>query len=237
MKIFMDGASLEDILHYHNHSLAHGFTTNPTLMRKAGVEDYESFARHILAQVKDVSVSFEVFSDDFQAMEAEARAIASWGNNVYVKIPITNTKNESALPLIRRLLADEIPVNITALLDQADIDATIDSAIATKTPSIVSIFAGRIADAGEDPLPIMQQSVERTKNHAQVEILWASPREVFNIVQAEKIGCDIITCTPELLKKRALIGKDLKQFSLETVQMFYNDALAAGYSIETKSLA
>ncbi|PHQ79078.1 MAG: transaldolase [Coxiella sp. (in: Bacteria)] len=232
MKIFMDGASIDDMLHYHNNALAQGFTTNPTLMRKAGIADYETFAHKVLSVIKDVSVSFEVFSDDFKSMEAEARTIASWGNNVYVKIPVSNTKGESSLPLIRTLLNDGIPVNITALLDPTDISAVIDATTNFKTPSIVSIFAGRIADTGQDPLPLMKQSVERTKEFPHVEILWASPREVFNIVQAEKIGCDIITCTPALLKKRPLIGKNLKQFSLETVQMFYDDACAAGYAIK-----
>ncbi len=232
MKVFMDGARVEDMLHCYNTGIAQGFTTNPTLMRKDGVTDYVDFAHNVLEKIKDVCVSFEVFSDQVQAMEREARLIASWGSNVYVKIPISTTQGESTLPLVGRLLDENIAINITAILAQSDIDATIDLCKQSKTPSIVSIFAGRIADAGVDPVPVMRRAVERASSAPQVEILWASPREVFNLVQAEQVGCDIITCTPALIEKSQTIGKDLKQFSLETVKMFYDDALAAGYSIE-----
>lgn len=232
MKVFMDGARVEDMLHCYHTGIAQGFTTNPTLMRKEGVADYVEFAHKVLAAIKDVSVSFEVFADDLEQMEVEARSIASWGRNVYVKIPVSNTQGVSTLPLISRLLAEGISINITAILAQTDIDATIDLCQKFKTPSIVSIFAGRIADAGVDPVPVMREAVQRARSAPQVEILWASPREVFNLVQAKEVGCDIITCTPALIHKSKAIGKDLKQFSLETVQMFYDDALAAGYSIE-----
>jgi transaldolase len=231
MKVFMDGASVEDMLHCYSSGVAQGFTTNPTLMRKDGVTDYVSFALNVLAVIKDVSVSFEVFADDIDDMEAEAREIASWGKNVYVKIPVSNTQGVSTLPLVKKLLAHGISINITAILAQADIEATIDLCKKSATPSIVSIFAGRIADAGIDPVPVMKAAVERANDAEHVEILWASPREVFNLVQAEQVGCDIITCTPALINKRKVIGKDLKQFSLETVKMFYDDALAAGYDI------
>lgn len=233
MKVFMDGASVEDMVHCYQQKIAQGFTTNPTLMRKDGVTDYADFAQRVLAVIRDVSVSFEVFADDLESMEAEARTIASWGSNVYVKIPISTTTGVSTLPLVKRLLDAKIAVNITAILAQADIDATIDCVKQSTTPSIVSIFAGRIADAGVDPVPVMKAAVERAADAPQVEILWASPREVFNLKQAEAVGCDIITCTPGLLAKQKLFGKDLKQFSLETVQMFYDDAVAAGYCIET----
>ena len=233
MKVFMDGASVEDMLHCYKQRIAQGFTTNPTLMRKDGVTDYAEFAQNVLAVIKDVSVSFEVFADDIASMEIEARTIAAWGANVYVKIPISTTQGESTLPLVKRLLDAGIAINITAILAQTDIDATIDLVKASKTPSIVSIFAGRIADAGVDPVPVMREAVERAADASQVEILWASPREVYNLLQAEQVGCDIITCTPALLNKRKLFGKDLKQFSLETVKMFYDDAVAAGYCIDT----
>lgn len=232
MKVFMDGASVEEMLTCYNGNLAQGFTTNPTLMRKDGVVDYAEFAHKVLAVIQDVSVSFEVFADELAAMEAEARTIASWGANVYVKIPISTTQGVSTLPLIKRLLDAGIAINVTAILAQEDIDATIDLVKTSKTPSIVSIFAGRIADAGVDPVPVMRAAVERAVDADHVEILWASPREAFNLIQAEQVGCDIITCTPALLAKRNLFGKDLKQFSLETVKMFYDDAVAAGYCID-----
>lgn len=231
MKVFMDGASVEDMLSCYQSGMAQGFTTNPTLMRKDGVQDYVQFAQRVLRVIKTVPVSFEVFADTLEAMEAEARTIASWGDNVYVKIPISNTRGVSTLPLVERLLADSISVNITAILALNDIANAIDICKQSQTPSIVSIFAGRIADAGIDPVPVMRAAVARAESARQVEILWASPREAFNLVQAEEVGCDIITCTPGLLAKRQLRGKDLKQFSLETVKMFYDDAVAAGYDI------
>jgi transaldolase len=234
VKIFGDGADKQTILNLNADPMIAGFTTNPTLMRKAGVADYEAFARDVLSVVKDKPISFEVFSDDFEEMEQQALQIASWGPNVNVKIPITNTKGQLSLPLIEKLSKAGVKLNVTAmtLYEQA---ASVAPLLSTGAGGMVSVFAGRIADSGRDPMPIMTRCVEMLKSHANVELIWASPRELYNIVQADQIGCHIITVTADILKKLPLLGGDLGQVSLDTVKMFYNDATAAGYTIRTKA--
>jgi transaldolase len=229
IKVFADGADLKNIRELAANPQIKGFTTNPTLMRAADVEDYKSFALEVLSVIGDRPVSFEVFADDFATMEAQAREIASWGENVYVKIPITNTRRESAIPLVHELAASGVKLNVTAICTLAQVG---DTAAALKggAPSVVSVFAGRIADTGRDPVPLMREALALCRAaDARIELLWASPRELLNIVQAAEVGCDIITVTPDLLKKLELVGKDLGQYSLETVQMFHRDAQAAGY--------
>ena len=230
IKIFADGADLDGIREMAGNPLIKGFTTNPTLMRKAGVADYKAFALEALKIVPDRPISFEVFADEFDEMEAQALEMASWGDNVNVKIPITNTRGESAAPLVGRLSEKKIKVNVTAVftLDQVEeIIAVLDPA----TPAILSVFAGRVADSGRDPIPHMEKAVAIAKAKPEAEILWASPRELLNILQADAAGCHIITVTNDVLKKLGNIGKDLGKFSRETVQMFYDDACAAGYTI------
>ena len=230
VKIFADGADRESMLESYANPLVSGFTTNPTLMRKAGVSDYVGFAKEILKEIPDRDISFEVFSDDFEDMERQAREIATWGENVYVKIPVTNTKGETSYDLVNRLSHEGVKVNITAIfvLDQVrNVAAAVDGG----APCCVSVFAGRIADAGIDYMPTMIESVNLLKSNPKAELIWASPREVFNVVQADEIGCHIITCTSDIIKKLPTIGKDLAQFSLDTVKLFYDDATAAGYSI------
>ena len=236
IKIFADGADLDGILEMYANPLIQGFTTNPTLMRKAGITDYETFARQVLAEVKDRPVSFEVFADDFDGMERQALQIASWGPNVNIKIPVTNTKGESACPLIARLSGQGIVVNVTAImtLDQV---REVAAALAPETGAIVSVFAGRVADTGVDPVPHMTQALEILSEKPKAELLWASPRELLNIFQANAIGCHIITVTNDVLGKLKLVGKDLDAYSRETVEMFYRDATAAGYGIETPAAA
>lgn len=233
IKIFGDGADKDTILKLNQDPLIAGFTTNPTLMRKAGVTDYETFAHEVLALVKEKPISFEVFSDQFDEMEKQATVIASWGSNVNVKVTITNTKGESSLPLIKRLSSRGIKLNITAMTTFEQVESVAE-ALTSGAGGIVSIFAGRIADSGVDPMPIMSKCVELLKGHANVEVLWASPRELYNIVQADQIGCDIVTVTNDILKKLPLLGGDLNRVSLDTVKMFFDDAQAAQYSIETK---
>ena len=230
IKIYADGAVLEDMLDAYNNGYAEGFTTNPTLMKKAGVTSYKAFAKKVLETITDLSISFEVFADDFDKMEAEAREIASWGKNVYVKIPIMNTKKESTIPLIKKLSESNIQLNITAIMTIGQVEETVNS-FTKGTKNIVSVFAGRIADSGRDPIPCMKEAAKLCHAKEGVELLWASPREVLNIIQAEECGTDIITCTNDIIKKYKVIGKDLEQISLETVQMFYNDSQALGYSI------
>jgi transaldolase len=230
VKIFADGADREAILDLHRNPAIQGFTTNPTLMRKAGVSHYESFAKDILREVKDRPISFEVFSDEFPEMEAQAMKLTSWGDNVYVKIPVTNTRGESAAPLMARLAARGVKVNATALLTLGQVQAVARS-LADGPPSVVSVFAGRIADTGVDPLPIMKNALEVLAPHRNIELIWASPREVFNIVQANAIRCHIITVTPDLLKKLPMLDRDLTDLSLDTVRMFHRDAAAAGYTL------
>jgi transaldolase len=199
-------------------------------MKKAGVKSYEEFAKAALKAFPDLPISFEVFSDDFAGMEREARKIAGWGENVYTKIPVTNTKGESTAPLVKKLSHDGLRLNVTAILT-VDQVKTVAKALSPTTPSIVSVFAGRIADTGVDPMPIMKESVKILKSNPKAELLWASTRELLNLVQAESCGCHIITITNDVLKKVPLVGKDLRELSLETVQMFYNDAKGAGYKI------
>jgi transaldolase len=234
--IYADGADVGEMLDALKQPYIKGFTTNPTLMRKAGVTDYKAFASKVLSHIKDLPISFEVFSDDFDEMDRQARLIDSWGPNVYVKIPVTNTEGVFAGEVIRSLAKDGIKLNVTALLtvDQVwDVAKELD----TDVPAIVSVFAGRIADTGVNPLPIMRESLQILKLRPQAKLLWASPRELLNLVQADQMGCHIITVTPDILKKLPMLGKDLTQLSLETVQMFYNDAQKAGFSLPTDSEA
>jgi transaldolase len=236
VKIFADGADLGVIADLARRPYIAGFTTNPTLMRKAGVTEYRTFAQEALRIVPTLPISFEVFADEFDAMERQALAIASWGKNVYVKIPVSNTRAESSAPLIQRLSAAGIPVNVTALLTLEQV-REVAAALCPATPSYVSVFAGRIADTGRDPIPMMKRSLEILSGLPKAELIWASPRELLNVVQANEIGCHIITATPDILAKLALIGNDLKNYSLDTVRMFYRDACAAGYSIPTQAPA
>lgn len=229
IKIFGDGANLEDMKKAHEEGVVRGFTTNPTLMKKAGIVDYEGFAKEVLKEITDVPISFEVFSDDFESMEKEALLIHSWGGNTNVKIPITNTKGESSIPLIKKLSEQGIPLNITAIFTWEQIKE-ISKVLNPNINTIISIFAGRIADAGVDPIPLVKKAVKYFEGK-NVQILWASTREVLNIVQADKCGCHIITVTYDLIKKMGSIGKDLTEFSLDTVKMFYNDALSSGFKI------
>jgi len=230
VKLFADGADLKHIKDLYANPLIKGFTTNPTLMRSAGVEDYETFAKQVLEVVPDRPVSFEVLADDLDTMEVQARHIRSWGPNVFVKIPVTTTGGQSTVSLVRTLSNDGVQVNVTAVftLDQVrEVVAHLNPDIAAN----VSVFAGRIADSGRDPMPIMQESVELLKACPKAELIWASPREFLNVVQAHDVGCHIITATPDILKKLSLLGKDLNEFSLDTVKMFYNDAQSAGFSL------
>ena len=230
IKLFADGADLDGMIEEYRKGIASGFTTNPTLMKKAGVRSYEEFAEAALKAIPDLPISFEVFSDDFPGMEREARKIAGWGENVYIKIPVTNTKGESTASVVKKLSHDGLKLNVTAILT-ADQVRTVAQALSHDTPSIVSVFAGRIADTGVDPMPIMRESVEILRPNPKAELLWASTRELLNLIQAESCGVHIITITNDILKKVPLVGKDLKELSLETVQMFYSDAQSAGYRI------
>lgn len=231
IKLFMDGADVEG-MRSAVARMPHikGFTTNPTLMRKAGVTDYAGFAREVLAAVDGRPVSFEVFSDDFCEMEREARIIHGWGPNASVKIPVTNTRGESAAPLIRKLAAEGVPLNVTAILTLDQV-RDVAEALHEDTPAIVSVFAGRIADAGVDPVPLMTQARRLLDRLPRAELLWASPREVLNVVQAEAVGCHIITATKDVLAKLPILGRDLADYSLETVRMFWSDAREAGFRI------
>ena len=230
VKLFQDGADLGSMIAARGRGLVSGYTTNPTLMRKAGITDYKQFALQVIAAIPDMPISFEVFSDDFETMEREAREIASWGGDTYVKIPITNTKGESAGPLISKLSKEGFSLNVTAMLTLDQVD-TVAAAVSPSSRTIVSVFAGRVADTGVDPVPVMTEAVRRLRSLPKAELLWASPREVLNIAQAEACGCHIITATPDIIAKLPLTGKDLSQYSLETVKMFYDDARAAGYKL------
>jgi len=236
IKLFADGADLAGIREMAADPLIKGFTTNPTLMRKAGVSDYKAFALQVLKIVTDRPVSFEVFADDFVQMERQALEIASWGRNVNVKIPVTNTKGEFSGPLIERLSTKGVQLNVTAILTLDQVQRVTER-LAPGTPAIVSVFAGRIADTGRDPVPLMAEAVDILKARPRAELIWASPRELLNIFHAESIGCHIITATNDILKKLSLVAKDLDAYSLETVDMFYKDAKAAGFTIETKEPA
>lgn len=231
IKIFADGADLKSIKELIANPFIKGFTTNPTLMRKSNVSDYRAFAMEVLGIVKGRPVSFEVFSDDFEIMEKQAMQIASWGENVYVKIPITNTRGDDAGPLVRRLSKVGVKVNVTALTTSNQVEHIVDY-LSEDTPSCVSIFAGRIADTGRDPVPIMAESIKLLHKNPLSELIWASPRELLNIFQAKLVGCHIITVTNTLLAKIPIIGRDLREYSIETVQMFYRDAVQAGFNIE-----
>lgn len=230
VKLFADGADKAAMLELYAKPYIQGFTTNPTLMRKAGITDYEAFAKDIIKSIPDRSLSLEVFADDFAEMERQGRKIMTWGSNVYVKIPVTNTKREPAYDLIRRLSHEGVKLNVTAILTMDQVRHVVD-ALAGGAPSYVSVFAGRIADTGVDPVPMMAESVAVLKPHPQMELIWASPRELLNVFQANQIGCQIITATSDILKKLSLVGKDLADYSLETVKMFYDDASASGFKL------
>jgi transaldolase len=230
VKIFADGADKAAMLEMYAKPWVSGFTTNPTLMRKAGIKDYEAFGRDILAAIPDRSISLEVFADEFDEMERQARNIAAWGENVYVKIPVTNTRREPALDLICRLSHAGVKLNITAIMTLSQVRDVV-AALGGGAPSYVSVFAGRIADTGRDPLPIMTAAVEMTRMYPGMELIWASPRELLNVFQADQIGCHIITVTNDILKKLDTVGRDLSEYSLDTVKMFYNDARQSGFTL------
>jgi len=231
VKIFGDGADVDGILDLYRQPYIKGFTTNPTLMRKAGITDYRAFASDILERIADRPISFEVLADDEATMESQAREIASWGENVYVKIPVTNTKREPMYALIKRLSADGIQINVTAVLALEQV-REVAGALEGGAASCISVFAGRVADTGRDPVPVMTAALEIMRSNPKAELIWASPRELLNIYQADEIGCHIITVTNDILKKLSLIGKDLRDYSLETVKMFYDDAVKSGYTLE-----
>ncbi|QWD78313.1 transaldolase [Polynucleobacter sp. MWH-Svant-W18] len=230
VKIFADGADKAGMLEMYKKPFVKGLTTNPTLMKKAGVIDYRAFCKDILTSINDKPLSFEVFSDDFAEMERQALEIASWGDNVYVKIPITNTKQEYCYALVEKLAKQKVKLNVTALmtLDQV---RNVVAALDPNIPSYVSVFAGRVADTGYDPVPLMTSAVEILKAAPAAELIWASPRELLNIFQADEIGCHVITVTNDILKKLSLVGYDLNEYSLDTVKMFYADAVAAGFKL------
>jgi transaldolase len=230
IKIFADGADLEHMVAAYKEGVVKGFTTNPTLMKKAGVADYDKFAKEVLKAIPDLPISFEVFSDDFEHMEREAGIISKWGPNVNIKIPITNTKGESSIPLIKKLSAEGMKLNVTAVFTIEQVKE-VAKAISPKVSTIVSIFAGRIADTGRDPAPYMKEAANILRSNPKAELLWASSRELLNIFEAQTCGCHIITVTNDILKKLPLIDKPLDEMSLDTVKMFHKDAQAAGYSI------
>jgi transaldolase len=236
VKVFADGADLKGIIEMVKNPVIKGFTTNPTLMRKAGVNDYEAFARQLLEVVTDWPVSFEVFADDFSGMISQGRAIASWGKNVNVKVPVMNTKGEFTGPVLRTLASEGVILNVTAIMTIDQVKAVAE-VLDPKTPAIVSVFAGRIADTGIDPVPHMIACRDVLVSRPKAELLWASPREVLNIFQANDIGCHIITCTNDMIGKLKLTGKDLIEYSRETVQMFYKDAIASAFSINSAKSA
>ena len=230
VRIFADGADLAGMLEMYTQPFVQGFTTNPTLMNKAGVRDYRSFATQVLDAIPDRPISFEVFSDEFAEMERQALEIASWGDHVYVKIPVSNTHREPAYDLIHRLSHAGVKVNVTALMTLTQVGHVVQ-AVTGGAPSCISVFAGRIADTGRDPVPLMAAAVELTRLAPGSELVWASPRELLNIFQADAIGCHIITVTNNVLKKLSTVGKALDDYSLETVQMFRHDAIQAGFSL------
>jgi len=230
VKLFADGADKTSMMKLYQDPLIQGFTTNPTLMRKAGITDYEAFSRDILKSIPDRPISFEVFADEFDEMRHQAQRIASWGSNVYVKIPITNTRGASSLDLVRRLAHEGVQLNVTALMTQEQVRGAAD-ALRSGPSSYISVFAGRIADTGRDPVPVMAEAVAIVHEFSNIELIWASPREVLNVFQADRIGCHVITATPDILAKLSLAGKDLSEFSLETVKMFHEDAANAGFSL------
>lgn len=228
--LYADGADVREMVAARESGIVKGFTTNPTLMKKSGVTDYAAFAKEALKAVSGMPISFEVFADDFAEMERQACLISKWGDGVFVKIPITNTKRESSIPLIKKLSSAGVKLNITAILTVEQVMDTV-KALDARTPAIVSVFAGRIADTGRDPVPLMRECAQIVKEKPKAQLLWASPRELLNIFQAEEIGCHIITVTSDILKKLAMVGKSLDELSLDTVKMFYNDASAAGFKL------
>jgi transaldolase len=231
VKIFGDGADKTAILELYKNPLIKGFTTNPTLMRKAGIRDYEAFAKDLLESVPDRPISFEVFADDYAAMRTQALKIASWGENVYVKIPVTDTHGVGSYGLVRELSHSGVKVNVTALMALPQVEQCCD-ALEGGAPAYISVFAGRIADTGRDPMPEMAEAAQRIELFApSAELIWASPRELLNVFQADAVGCHVITATTDILKKLSLVGKDLVEYSLETVRMFYNDARESGYTL------
>ena len=230
VQIFADGADKAGMLEMYAKPYIKGLTTNPTLMKKVGITDYRAFCKDILTSIKDKPLSFEVFSDDFAEMERQAMEIASWGSNVYVKIPVTNTKKETCYALVRKLTAQGVKVNVTAIMTLVQTRDVV-AALNPNVPSYVSIFAGRIADTGRDPVPLMAAAVEMLKVAPAAELIWASPRELLNIFQADDIGCQVITVTNDILKKLSLVNYDLQEYSLDTVKMFYSDAVSANFKI------
>ena len=230
VKIFADGAKKDEIFEMDKRSYISGFTTNPTLMKKAGIKDYKAFSLDILSEIKSKPISLEVFSDDFEVMEKQALEVSSWGKNVYVKIPITNTKGVSSKQLIKKLSEKKVKLNVTAIMTSKQVEEIIPS-LKESHGAFISIFAGRIADSGIDPLNTMVDSLKLLEQNKNLEMIWASPRELYNVVQADEIGCHVITATSDILNKLSTLGKDLNEFSLETVKMFYQDALEAGYKI------
>ncbi|MHB9097313.1 MAG: transaldolase [Syntrophales bacterium] len=230
VKIFADGADKTGMLEMYAKPYIKGLTTNPTLMKKAGITDYRAFCKDILTSIKDKPLSFEVFSDDFAEMERQAMEIASWGENVYVKIPVTNTKKAACYSLVRKLASQKVKLNVTAIMTLAQVRDVLAS-LDPNVPSYISVFAGRIADTGRDPVPLMVGAVEILKAAPAAELIWASPRELLNIFQANEIGCHVITVTNDILKKLTLVSYDLDEYSLDTVKMFYNDAMAAGFQL------
>ena len=230
IQLYADGADVRDMGAARGEGVVKGFTTNPTLMRKSGITDYEAFARQALEATGGMPISFEVFADEFDEMERQARLIATWGEAVYVKIPVTNTRGESSVDLIRRLSAAGVKLNVTAILTLEQVRDVVD-ALDAGVPAIVSVFAGRIADTGRDPVPLMREAAAICAAKPKSQLLWASPRELLNIFQADECGCHIITVTPDILKKLSMVGKPLDELSLDTVKMFYNDAAAAGFRL------
>ncbi len=230
VKIFADGADMSGMMEMYSKPYIKGLTTNPTLMKMAGISDYKSFALDVLSKITDKPISFEVFSDDFYEMEDQALEISSWGSNVYVKLPVTNTKSEPVYNLIDKLSNQNVKMNITAIMTIDQVKNVVQK-LNPSIPSYISVFAGRIADTGLDPIPLMKESLEIMKINSSAELIWASPRELLNIFQADEIGCHVITVTNNILNKLSLVGKDLNEYSLDTVKMFYNDAKSAGFSI------
>ena len=230
VKIFADGADKAGMLEMYSKPFIKGLTTNPTLMKKAGISNYAAFCKEILQEIKDKPLSFEVFSDDFSDMDSQAQEIASWGENVYVKIPITNTKRETCYALVKKLAQSGIKLNVTAMMTLDQVRA-VSQVLNPAIPSYVSVFAGRIADTGVDPVPLMTEAVNILRPNSNAELIWASPRELLNIFQANQVGCHVITVTNDVLKKLSLVGYDLDEYSLDTVKMFHQDAVQAGYSL------
>jgi transaldolase len=230
VKIFADGADRTTMLEMYARPYIKGLTTNPTLMRRAGISNYQAFAREILSQIRDKPLSFEVFADEFGEMERQALQIAAWGDNVYVKIPVTNTRGDPCYSLVRRLASRGVKINVTAIMTLPQVRDAV-AVLNPEVPGYVSILAGRLADTGVDPVPVMAAAVQLLKPNPKAELIWASPREVLNIFQADSVGCHIVTATPDILAKLALIGLDPGEYSLDTVRMFYRDAVAAGYSL------